>query len=89
MARLSGARPAVVSVLAQDSVFTLVRRGLTALEIGEALNADLVLAGALRALPMHYRLRAEMIRVEDGIQIWVEDLLVKRSQARGIGNRAG
>jgi len=84
MARLSGARPAVVSVLAQDSVFTLVRRGLTALEIGEALNADLVLAGALRAVPMHYRLWAEMIRVEDGIQIWVEDLLVKRARLAGL-----
>jgi tetratricopeptide (TPR) repeat protein len=27
-------------------------------------------------MPTHYRLRAEMIRVEDGIQIWVEDMLV-------------
>ena len=84
MARLSGARPAAVSVLAQDSVFTLARRGLTAVETGEALNADLVLAGALRALPMHYRLRAEMIRVEDGTQLWVEDLLVERSRIAGL-----
>ncbi len=84
MARLSGSRPADVSVLAQDSVFTLARRGLTALETGEALKADLVLAGTLRALPMHYRLRAEMIRVEDGTQIWVEDLLVERSRIAGL-----
>ena len=84
MARLSAAQPAAVSVLAQDSVFTLARRGLTALETGETLKADLVLAGTLRALPMHYRLRAEMIRVEDGTQIWVEDLLVERSRIAGL-----
>ena len=84
MARLSGARPAAVLVLAQDSVFTLARRGLTALETGEALKADLVLAGTLSALPKHYRLRAEMIRVADGIQIWVEDLLVDRDRMAGL-----
>jgi len=84
MARLGSARPPIVKVLAQDSVFTLARRGLTALETGEALNADLVLAGSLRALPGHYRLRAEMIRVEDGTQIWVEDLLAERSRIAGL-----
>jgi len=84
MARLSGAQPAAVSVLARDSVFTLARRGLTAVETGKALGADLVLAGVLRALPMHYRLRAEMIRVEDGTQLWVEDLLVERGRIAGL-----
>jgi len=84
MARLSGSRPATVAVLAQDSAFTLARRGLTALETGQALKADLVLAGTLRALPMHYRLRVEMIRVQDGTQIWVEDLLVERNQTAGL-----
>ncbi len=84
MARLSGSRPASVSVLAQDSVFTLARRGLTALETGETLHADFVLAGTLRALPMHYRLRVEMIRVQDGTQVWVEDLLVERSRIAGL-----
>lgn len=84
MAELSGDRPSPVLILAQDSVFTLARRGLTALEIGEALKADLVLAGTLRALPTHYRLRAEMIRVEDGTQLWVEDLLVERDRFAGL-----
>ncbi len=84
MARMSGTRPAAVLVLAQDSVFTLARRGLTAQETGEALKADLVLAGTLSALPKHYRLRAEMIRVADGIQIWVEDLLVERERTAGL-----
>lgn len=84
MARLSNARPPVVNILAQDSVFTLARRGLTAQQTGEALQADLVLTGALSSLPMCYRLRVEMIRVLDGIQIWVEDLLVDHVRIAGL-----
>ena len=82
--RLTDARRPVASMLARDSVFTLSRRGLTAQQIGETLKADFVLAGILRALPAHYRLRAEMIRVEDGTQIWVEDLLVEKGRAAGL-----
>lgn len=84
IARLTGARSPAVSVLARDSIFTLANRGLAAQQIGETLKADLVLAGTLRALPSHFRLRAEMIRVKDGIQIWVEDLLVERSRFAGL-----
>lgn len=84
MGRLSAVRPSTISVLAQDSVFTLARRGLTALEVGRQLGADCVLAGSLRALPKHYRLRIEMIRVDDGIQLWVEDLLVERTRIAGL-----
>jgi DNA-binding winged helix-turn-helix (wHTH) protein/tetratricopeptide (TPR) repeat protein len=78
--RLVNMRPAVVSVLARDSVFTLARDRHTPQQVGRELNADLVLAGTLRALPEHFRLRAEMIRVEDGTAMWVEDVLVGRSQ---------
>jgi DNA-binding winged helix-turn-helix (wHTH) protein len=84
IARLTGARRPFASMLARDSVFTLARRGLTAQQIGETLKADFVLAGILRALPAHYRLRAEMIRVEDGTQIWVEDLVVAKDHAAGL-----
>ena len=76
MERLSNPHGAVASVLASDSVFTLAQRGLGAREIGEALHADLVLQGVLRASHGLCRVRAEMIRVEDGAQLWVEDLLV-------------
>lgn len=69
---------------AMDSVFTLVRRGLTPQQVGEALSADLVLAGSLSLLPAHYRLRVEMIRVEDGAQLWVEDLLAARARSAGV-----
>jgi DNA-binding winged helix-turn-helix (wHTH) protein len=82
--RLSNAQSPIAAILARDSVFTLAQRGLNAQQIGEALHADLVLAGTLRAYTSHFRLRAEMIRVDDGIQIWVEDLLVERNKVTGL-----
>lgn len=84
IARLSNSSRPPASILARDSAFTLSRRGLTAQQIGQALHADLVLAGTLRALTAHFRLRVEMIRVADGIQIWVEDLLVDRDKLAGL-----
>lgn len=78
--RITATGPSSVAVLARDSVFTLAHRGLTAVQVGEALKADLVLAGTLLAMATHYRLRVEMIRVEDGTQIWVEDMLVARDR---------
>ncbi len=82
--RLTAMRPSWVSVMARDSVFTLARRGLTAAQVGAALHADVVLAGTLLRLPTHYRLRAELIRVQDGTQLWVEDMLTSRDQVLGL-----
>jgi TolB-like protein/tetratricopeptide (TPR) repeat protein len=79
-AGLSRARGFAVAVLARDSVFTLAQGGLTALQIGRELKADFVLTGNLHAFSSLYRLRAEMIRVEDGTQIWVEDLLAPQNR---------
>jgi DNA-binding winged helix-turn-helix (wHTH) protein/TolB-like protein len=81
---LIGAQPPFVSVLARDSAFNLAAEGMTAHRIGQMLKSDLVLTGTLRALPSHYRLRAEMIRVEDGSQIWVEDLLIARERSAAM-----
>jgi DNA-binding winged helix-turn-helix (wHTH) protein/tetratricopeptide (TPR) repeat protein len=78
--RITASSPSWVSLLARDSVFSLARQGLTAVQLGEALKADLVLAGTLLALPTRYRLRVEMIRVADGTQIWVEDMLARQDQ---------
>ena len=78
--RLTAQGPSWLLVLARDSVFTLARSGLTAAQVGERLQADLVLAGTLLAMPNHYRLRVEMIRVQDGIQIWVEDTMAPQEQ---------
>lgn len=69
-----------ISVLARDSVFTLAGEGRTAVQVGETLRADCVLTGSLRAAPSHFRLRAEMVRVSDGTEIWVEDILVTRER---------
>jgi DNA-binding winged helix-turn-helix (wHTH) protein/tetratricopeptide (TPR) repeat protein len=84
VARLRSTRLAPGMMQAMDSVFTLAERGLSSNQVGEALHADLVLKGSLSLLPAHYRLRAEMIRVEDGAQIWVEDLLAARTHGAGV-----
>lgn len=84
IALITGDQFAPVHVLARDSAFSLSARGMTAHQVGEALQADLVLTGTLRSLPSHFRLRAEMIRVADGTQIWVEDMLVSQARATGL-----
>ncbi len=43
-----------------------------------------MLTGTLRALSSHFRLRVEMIRVADGTELWVEDMLVALTQLAGI-----
>jgi len=83
---LKGARNAIASLAAQDSVLALARRGLAAQEIGAALHADLVLTGQLLATPRHDRLRAEMIRAEDGAQLWIEDLLAERGRIGALSS---
>jgi DNA-binding winged helix-turn-helix (wHTH) protein len=82
--RLGRRRPAICTLAAKESVATLARRGLTALEIGRAMQADMVLTGTLRALPAHHRMRIEMIQVEDGRPLWTEDVLVQRIQLAGL-----
>jgi len=82
--RLANMRPPLVSLLAGDSVATLSRRGFTAQQIGRTLDADLVLKGTLYSLPAQFRLRAEMIRVEDGTQVWVEDMLSEKGRIAGL-----
>jgi TolB-like protein len=77
---LAAAHPGAVHVLSRESVFALARRGLSPRQVGEKMKADLVLGGELRAMASHYRLRAEVIRVESGSPLWIEDLLVGRTQ---------
>lgn len=84
IARLSNTPASGVQVLARDSCFALAKRGLTAIELGRTLHADLVLTGTMRTLPCHFRLRVEMLRVSDGVQIWVEDMLVERERSVAI-----
>ena len=78
MLRLARERNPVAELVARDSVFHLARRGTAAREVGLALGADLALAGTIVSLPMHYRLRIEMIRVGEAVQLWIEDFLIPR-----------
>ena len=82
--RLTNTPSIPVALVARDSVFTLAKRGYTAQQLGAALNASLVLTGTLLALPSCYRLRVEMVHVEQGTQIWVEDMLVHRDQPAAL-----
>jgi transcriptional regulator HilA, main transcriptional regulator of SPI1 len=79
-----GARSAPFTLLARDSVATLAQQGRSAAQVGHALQADLVLTGTLRAQMSNYRLRAELIRVSDDAQLWVEDFLVPQAQTAGL-----
>jgi DNA-binding winged helix-turn-helix (wHTH) protein len=83
-AQLTAAHQQVFSMLARDSAFALAARGMSAQQVGEALNADLVLTGTVHIVGLRFRLRLEMIRIEDGTQIWVEDVLVSRDRAAGL-----
>ncbi len=89
IALLTADRFAPAHVLARDSAFSLAARGSTAHQVGEALQADLVLTGTLRLLHAHFRLRAEMIRVSDGTQIWVEDMLVPQARSAELESELG
>lgn len=84
IARLTNAPRRLVAPLARDSVFALSSNGLTALEVGQTLKADLVVAGTLHGLLAHIRLRVEMIRTSDGVQMWVEDLLMERGKSGSL-----
>ena len=84
LARLSNAHFTAFAILARDSTFTLAQRGLTAQQLGQQLGADIVLTGSLSAISAQFRLRAEMIQVSDGTQIWVEDLLVPGDSIGGL-----
>jgi DNA-binding winged helix-turn-helix (wHTH) protein len=89
MIRLARSRNPVAELMARDSVLRLVARGAGAQEAGTALGADLALAGSITALPLHYRLRIEMIRVADAVQLWVEDFLLPRIDPANVDALAG
>ena len=84
--RLKSARCPIASLVARDSVFALAQRGMAPLEIGRALGADLVLIGLLLAAHKHDRLRAEMIRANDGASLWVEDMFIKRDPSGALSS---
>lgn len=77
--RLARMRSRPVALLARDSVFSLAASGATAHRVGIELNAHLALTGRITRLPTHLRIRIEVIRIDDAIQLWVEDFLVRQN----------
>lgn len=73
-----------IAIAARDSIFNLHRRGLSAVEIGRTLDTDLVLTGQITPFASHYRMHLEMIRVADGAETWIEDLLFEQSRVADI-----
>ena len=79
----SGAPGAMI--MSRESVFSLCEKGVSAVEAGRRLGADLVLCGFVRPLGAKYRLRLEMVRVADEVELWCEEFLLARDELRGAG----
>lgn len=73
--RLTAFQPPFVQIMARDSVFVLAAHGLGTIDIGQKIGADFALAGSVQTFAAFLRVRIEMIRIADGVQIWVEDVL--------------
>jgi len=70
--------PAPVRLSPRDAVWALAESGVSPRELGRRLSADLVLTGAVQASTLFLRVRAQMLRVSDGSQIWVEEAMGPR-----------
>ena len=79
MLHLGQSRCPVVQILARDSVFCLSDKGLSAAEVARRLGAELALTGFVTASASQFRVRVEMIRSGDDVQLWCEDFLVPRA----------
>jgi DNA-binding winged helix-turn-helix (wHTH) protein len=77
---------AIASVAASESVDAEPGSVLAPREMGQTREADLVLTGSVYARPGYSRIRAAMIRADDGAELWVEDLLVKSGEAAEIAS---
>ena len=79
--------PTTVRVLPRDSVSALAATGISARELSQKLAADLVLAGVVQASTLFLRVRAEMTRMADGSQVWVEEVMGPREHYAAIEKR--
>lgn len=57
-------------ILSRDAVFRFSTRTLSAQEIGRRLRVDAVLTGRVRLVGRNLRIGVELIKVEDGSQLW-------------------
>jgi TolB-like protein len=79
MLHLGQSRFPVVQILARDSVFCLSGKGLSAAAVARRLGAELALTGFVTASASQFRVRVEMIRSSDDVQLWCEDFLMPRA----------
>jgi DNA-binding winged helix-turn-helix (wHTH) protein/tetratricopeptide (TPR) repeat protein len=82
--QLCAAASPVATIVARDSVLTLARRGRSGVEIGRLLGAEFVLDGELYATPGRLIFKARMVRVEDGAELWTENLMVNRGHTLSL-----
>jgi TolB-like protein/Tfp pilus assembly protein PilF len=62
-----------LSVMARTSAFSLKRNGLDAREIGRQLNVQYILEGSVSRAASRRRVRADLIEVASGKQLWSDD----------------
>jgi serine/threonine-protein kinase len=62
-----------LSVMARTSAFSLKRKGLDAREIGRQLRVQYVLEGSVRRAASRRRIRADLIDVASGREVWSDD----------------
>jgi DNA-binding winged helix-turn-helix (wHTH) protein len=73
-----------MEVVAREPVFSLAARGDRQEELAATVGADYLLCGTVSLLPMYWRIRAEMIRVSDSVQLWIEDFSVSRESVPNL-----
>jgi DNA-binding winged helix-turn-helix (wHTH) protein len=76
-----------VQVLARESVFSLCRIGLTAVEAARRLQAELAVSGFVRMMGARLRIRQEMVRVADQVQLWCEEFVVDANRLESAGSQ--
>src|SRR2546423_1925550 len=62
-----------LNVMARTSAFSLARKGLEAREIGRQLNVQYILQGSVEAAANRRHVKANLIDVSSGNQIWSQD----------------
>jgi TolB-like protein/DNA-binding winged helix-turn-helix (wHTH) protein/Tfp pilus assembly protein PilF len=72
IAQLGRLHPSELGVIARTSVLQYERAPKPVREIGQELNVDYVLEGTVRPVDEHFRITANLIKVSDQTQMWVE-----------------
>lgn len=69
---LAGVNSDRLTVIARTSSFRLAQEGLDAVDVGNELEVDYVLLGALRQVPAGYRVTARLLETASGAYVWTD-----------------